>query len=52
MLLDMQMPDKNGIEVVKEIREFIKHRNRKGKGIKIIEPEYTFITAYATSKFH
>ena len=52
MLLDLQMPNKNGIEVVKEIRELIKHRNRKSKGVKILEPEFTFITAYATTKFH
>jgi hypothetical protein len=46
------MPNKNGIEVVKEIRALIKHRNRHCKGLKILEPEFSIITAYATNKFH
>ena len=46
MLLDLQMPYKSGIEVVKEIQKFYaKHKDR------LVEPLYVFLTAFATPNF-
>jgi CheY-like chemotaxis protein len=44
MLLDLQMPNKNGIQVVTEVREYFKLR--VGEGFKLEEPEFVFLTAF------
>lgn len=45
MLLDVQMPLKNGIDVVKDVRNFYKLANKRHK-ICLIEPEFIFFTAF------
>ena len=47
MLLDFQMPLKNGIQVIEEIRIFINQQSKRSK-IKILEPNFVFLTSYST----
>ena len=47
MLLDFQMPLKNGIQVFEEIRIFINQQSKRSK-IKILEPNFVFLTSYST----
>ena len=47
MLLDIQMPLKTGIEVVKEVRKFYKFTSQRSK-INLIEPEFIFLTAFSS----
>ena len=51
MLLDFQMPKKNGIQVLNEIRAYIKNRQKLNSEIKINEPTYVFLTAFVTPTF-
>ena len=48
MILDFQMPRKNGLDVIKSVRRFI--QNTKSD-VKIIEPRFVFLTAYSTKAF-
>ena len=47
------MPLKNGIEVVKEIRDFYERMNLKESSnqIELQQPEYVFLTAFKTPHF-
>ena len=49
MLLDLQMPKKNGLQVVMSVRELYKEREYKGVPLK--EPIFVFLTAYYTLGF-
>jgi len=53
MLLDFQMPGKNGIEVLKETKLFLKEQAAllKDKGVTLESPEYVFLTAYMSIGF-
>ena len=51
MLLDFQMPRKNGLQVIKEIREFIASKNRFQSQGEIAEPCFVFLTAFMTQQF-
>ena len=51
MLLDFQMPNKNGIQVIEEIRGYYNSRKKLNTEIKIIEPTYVFLTAFMTPSF-
>ena len=50
MILDFQMPRKNGLQVIEEIRTFIARQNRSS-AVKIKEPFFVMLTAYSTSAF-
>ena len=45
------MPIKNGIQVVKEVKEFLQAQAVTGLDLIIEEPTYVFLTAFATTKF-
>jgi len=47
-LLDLQMPIKNGIQVVEEIRKFYVTTRLENPGIQLKEPRFVFLTAYST----
>lgn len=47
MLLDIQMPLKNGFEVVTEVRNYYKKISKRSK-ITLIEPEFIFFTAFSS----
>jgi CheY-like chemotaxis protein len=49
MLLDFQMPKKNGILVMNEVRAYFEEKNRKG--FKLKPPYFLFLTAYASPSF-
>ena len=51
LILDFQMPMKNGIQVVKEVKEFLRTQAESGLDLVIEEPTYVFLTAFATTKF-
>ena len=48
MLLDFQMPRKNGLQVVTELRTFIKGLNMSQFDVVIREPKIVFLTAFAS----
>lgn len=48
MLLDLQMPIKNGIQVVNEVREIYKNLRIRNKNLIIVEPHFVFLTAFAS----
>ena len=49
LLLDLQMPKKNGIEVFKEVREFFKQINNMAEDdVQVLEPKIVFLTSYLT----
>ena len=49
MLLDLQMPKKNGIQVVTEVRELYKQRATECPGLRL--PTFVFLTAYLSTGF-
>ena len=51
MLLDFQMPKKNGIQVLMEVRELFVTKNKVNPQIKLEEPVYVFLTAFSTVHF-
>jgi DNA-binding NarL/FixJ family response regulator len=50
-LLDFQMPLKNGIQVIEEIRSYIVLRQTKFPEILIQEPTFVILTAFRTPAF-
>ena len=50
MLLDFQMPRKNGLQVVQEIQEYIK-KVREVEERDIDPPRFVFLTAFSTRQF-
>jgi len=51
MLLDFQMPVKTGLDVIKEVRRFIKIKNDKLDELKIYEPQFIILSSYNTAGF-
>lgn len=52
LLLDFQMPRKNGLQVVKEIKEYYELKQHElAQDVKLIEPTIVFLTAFATTAF-
>ena len=55
MLLDFQMPNKTGLQVVTEIKKFYAAKNLeqeiKGSELQIVEPLIVFLTSYSTPNF-
>ena len=55
MILDFQMPFKNGIQVVQELREFYKNTIDEIEltipGIILLQPEFVFLTGHASPLF-
>lgn len=51
MLLDFQMPQKNGIQVLKEVRSFYKEQQSMNSQVILEEPVYVFLTAFMTQTF-
>ncbi len=51
MLLDFQMPIKTGIDVVREIRQFLKIKNGNLDSLTIQEPEFIILSSYNTAGF-
>jgi CheY-like chemotaxis protein len=47
-LLDYQMPLKDGVEVVEEVKAFIELKNKTLGTCKIVEPLFVFLTSYKT----
>lgn len=47
-LLDYQMPLKDGVEVVEEVKAFIELKNKALDTCKIVEPLFVFLTSYKT----
>lgn len=45
------MPIKNGIQVVQEVKEFLRAQAEGGLDLAVEEPTYVFLTAFATKKF-
>lgn len=45
------MPKMNGVQVLQKIRNFCKEYNETQPDIKIEEPTYVFLTAYASQAF-
>ena len=50
MLLDMQMPKKNGIQVVEEVKAMYKNAQEslRERGVELVEPLYVFLTAFSS----
>ena len=48
MLLDLQMPIKNGLQVVNEVRVIYKNLSLRYKNLTIVEPHFVFLTAFST----
>lgn len=46
MLLDFQMPLKNGIQVVKEVKRYFRLKQKENYEILMIEPMIVFLTAF------
>ena len=51
MLLDFQMPKKNGLQVIEAYRKYLKIKNTEIKNLKVVEPHYVFLTAFASKNF-
>jgi len=49
MLLDLQMPFKNGLQVVKEVKEFYNKLRSKNNKLILIDPHFVFLTAFSTN---
>ena len=50
MLLDLQMPIKNGIAVLKETRMFFENMRKSYPNL--VDPEFVFLTAFSTNAFN
>jgi len=50
MLLDLQMPRKNGMQVIEHLRRYIESVN-VNSSCKVIEPTFVFLTAYSSKAF-
>ena len=50
MLLDLQMPLKNGIAVIKETRMFFENMRKSYPNL--VDPEFVFLTAFSTNAFN
>ena len=50
LLLDFQMPVKNGIQVVREVKTLYAKQNTKNPELTLKEPLYVFFTAHAANK--
>lgn len=49
MLLDLQMPKKNGYQVVKEVQEMYKKAAKDlPQGCELVEPLFVFLTAFSS----
>jgi CheY-like chemotaxis protein len=48
MLLDMQMPEMSGIEVIKQVKRLINRINNDQDVVIIVDPEFVIVTAYVT----
>ena len=48
MLLDMQMPQKDGMQVVEEVRNYYQLQSLKRE---LKEPEFVFVTAFKSQHF-
>ena len=51
MLLDFQMPIKNAIEAIQELRKFFRFTIENEEDFEILEPTYVILTAFATPQF-
>ena len=51
MLLDFQMPHKNGIEVILQVKRLIDEYQTKNTKIKIEYPKFVVLTAFKTKAF-
>jgi YesN/AraC family two-component response regulator len=51
LILDFQMPMKNGLQVVQEVKKFLHEQAQSGLELVIEEPTYVFLTAFATTRF-
>lgn len=51
LLLDFQMPIKNGIQAIIELRKFYKYIIDNEDDIVVIEPTYVILTSFATPGF-
>ena len=45
------MPLKNGVQVLKEIRNFYKQQQQNENDVKLEEPIFVFLTAFMTAAF-
>lgn len=45
------MPIKNGVQVIEEVKEFLREKAESGLNLVIEEPTYVFLTAFATAEF-
>ena len=50
MMLDLQMPQKNGMQVLQEVKTLYKHYSHNSK-VELKEPEWVFLTAFSTKAF-
>ena len=49
ILLDLQMPKKNGIQVITETKQFFRNLNNLADdGVEILEPTIVLLTSYLT----
>lgn len=48
VILDLQMPRKNGMQVIEEIRAMINNLNQEDKNIEVQMPMFVFCTAFLT----
>lgn len=49
ILLDLQMPRKNGIQVITETKQFFRNLNNLADdGVEILEPTIVLLTSYLT----
>ena len=53
MLLDFQMPRKNGLQVLDEVKEMFRERNSElvSTGSTLVEPKFIFLTSYCSLQF-
>ena len=51
LLLDFQMPIKNAIQAILELRKFFRFIIENEEEFQILEPNYVILTAFATPSF-